>query len=70
MARPLVQITTDRNMGQQIAIFDAGYDQATLYQDLHAQGLIPIIPLNCHGGEAPEGVATPWGVRPVPWVTR
>ncbi|PSR25833.1 MAG: DDE transposase [Sulfobacillus thermosulfidooxidans] len=55
MARPLVQITTDRNMGQQVAIFDAGYDQATLYQDLHAQGLIPIIPLNRHGGEAPEG---------------
>jgi transposase len=55
MARPLVKITTDRDMGQQVAIFDAGYDQATLYQDLHEQGLIPIIPLNRHGGEAPEG---------------
>ncbi len=55
MARPLVKITTDRDMGQQVAIFDAGYDQAALYQDLQAQGLIPIIPLNRHGGEAPEG---------------
>lgn len=55
MARPLIKITTDRDMGQQAAIFDAGYDQATLYQDLQAQGLIPIIPLNRHGGEAPEG---------------
>jgi IS5 family transposase len=55
MARPLVKMTTDRDMGQQVAIFDAGYDQATLYQDLQEQGLIPIIPLNRHGGEAPEG---------------
>ncbi|NMP25139.1 transposase [Sulfobacillus harzensis] len=55
MARPLVTMTTDRDMGQQTAIFDAGYDQATLYQDLQAQGLVPIIPLNRHGGEAPEG---------------
>ena len=55
MAGPLIKITTDRDMGQQAAIFDAGYDQATLYQDLQAQGLIPIIPLNRHGGEAPEG---------------
>ncbi|PSR25582.1 MAG: hypothetical protein C7B47_11885 [Sulfobacillus thermosulfidooxidans] len=54
MARPLVPITTDRNMGQQVAIFDAGYDQAMLYQDLHEQELIPIIPLNHHGVEAPE----------------
>ena len=54
-ARPLVKITTDRKMGQKTAIFDAGYDQATLYADLQAQKLIPIIPLNRHGGEAPKG---------------
>lgn len=42
-------------MGQQVAIFDAGYDQTTLYRDLQAHGVIPIIPLNCHGGEAPKG---------------
>lgn len=55
MARPLVKITTDRDMGQQVAIFDSGYDQAVLYQNLQAQGLIPIISLNRRGGEAPEG---------------
>ena len=55
MARPLVKMTTDREMRQQTALFDAGYDQATLYRDLQAQGLVPIIPLNRHGGEPPEG---------------
>lgn len=50
MARPLMKMTMDRDMGQQTAIFDAGYDQATLYQDLQAQGLIPIILLNRGGG--------------------
>jgi hypothetical protein len=55
MARPLVTIPTDRGMGQRVAIVDAGYDPAVLYQDLQAQGLMPIIPLNRHGGGAPEG---------------
>ncbi|WP_243239841.1 transposase [Sulfobacillus harzensis] len=55
LARPLVKMTTDRDMGERVAIFDAGYDQATLYQDLQAQGLVPIIPLNRHGGAPPEG---------------
>lgn len=63
MARPLVKITTDRDMGQQTAIFDAGYDQTDLYRDLQEQGMVPIIPLNRHGGAPPEG-RDPMG-RPV-----